>query len=100
MLEAVATLNNDDESLTVFAVNRGQEGPLPLEGDVRSFAGYEVVEHLILECEDLEATNTAKHPDSVTPHKGGGAAIKDGKLTALLPRLSWNVIRLSRSRTS
>ncbi len=100
LLEAVATLNNDDESLTVFAVNRGQEGPLSLEGDVRSFAGYEVVEHLVLEHEDLEATNTAKHPDSVTPHKGGDAAIQDGKLTALLPRLSWNVIRLSRSRTS
>jgi alpha-N-arabinofuranosidase len=100
LLEAVATLNNDDESLTVFAVNRGQEGPLSLEGDVRSFAGYEVVEHLVLEHEDLEATNTAKHPDSVTPHEGGDAAITDGKLTALLPRLSWNVIRLSRSRTS
>ncbi len=100
LLEAVATLNNDDESLTVFAVNRGQEGPLSLEGDVRSFAGYEVVEHLVLEHEDLEATNTAKHPDSVTPHKGGNAAIQDGKLTALLPRLSWNVIRLSRSRTN
>ena len=100
LLEAVATLNDGDESLTVFAVNRGQEGPLSLEGDVRSFAGYEVVEHLILECEDLKATNTAKHPDSVTPHKGGDAAIKDGKLIALLPRLSWNMIRLSSPRTS
>jgi alpha-L-arabinofuranosidase len=31
LLETVATLNNDDGSLTIFAVNRAQEGPLPLE---------------------------------------------------------------------
>jgi alpha-N-arabinofuranosidase len=70
-----------------------------LEGDVRSFAGYEVVEHLILEHENPKATNTAKHPNSVTPHKGDDAAVVDGRLKGLLPRLSWNVIRLSRSST-
>jgi alpha-N-arabinofuranosidase len=58
-----------------------------------------VVEHLVLEHEDPKATNTAKHPDNVTPHKGGDATIQDGRLTVLLPRLSWNVIRLSRSPT-
>ncbi len=99
LLETVATLNNDDGSLTIFAVNRAQEGPLPLEGDVRSFVGHEVVEHLVLEHKDPKATNTAKHPNSVMPHKGGDAAVLDGKLTALLPPLSWNVIRLSRSST-
>jgi alpha-N-arabinofuranosidase len=99
LLEAVATLNKDDGSFTLFAVNRDQESPLPLEGDIRSFAGYEVVEHLILEHEDPKATNTVEHLNSVTPHKGGDAAVLDGRLTALLPRLSWNVIRLSGSST-
>ena len=99
LLEAVATLNKDDGSVTIFAVNRDQEGPLPLEGDLRSFAGYEVAEHLILEHEDSKAKNTAKHPNNVTPHGSGDATMQDGKLTALLPRLSWNVIRLSRSST-
>ncbi len=58
---------------------------------------YEVIEHLVLEHEDPKATNTAKLPNSVMPHKGGDAAVVEGKLTALLPPLSWNVIRLSRS---
>ena len=97
LLETVATLNSDDGILTIFAINRDQERPLLLEGDVRSFVGYEVLEHLVLEHEDPEATNTAKHPNSVVPHKGGDAAVLDGGLTAQLPRLSWNVIRLSRS---
>jgi len=99
LLETVATMNTEDGSLTIFAVNRDQERPLPLEGDVRSFAGYEVLEHLVLEHENPKATNTAGHPDNVAPHKRGDAAVLDGRLTALLPRLSWNVIRLSRSST-
>jgi alpha-L-arabinofuranosidase len=94
LLEAVATLD-DDGSLTIFAVNRDQERPLPLEGDVRSFADYEVVEHLVLEHEDPKAINSAKHPNNVTPHVRDDSAVQDGRLTALLPRLSWNVIRLS-----
>ncbi len=97
LLETVATLNSDDGILTIFAINRDQERPLLLEGDVRSFVGYEVVEHLVLQHEDSKATNTAKHPNSVMPHKGGDAAVQDGELTARLPRLSWNVIHLSRS---
>jgi alpha-L-arabinofuranosidase len=70
LLETVATMNGDDSSLTIFAVNRDQERPLTLEGDVRSFVGYEVVEHLVLEHEDAKATNTARYPDNVTPHRG------------------------------
>lgn len=96
LLEAAATLNEDDGSLTIFAVNRDQEEQLPLEGDVRSFADYEVIQHLVLEHKDPKATNTAKHPNNVTPHKAGNTAVQDGRLTALLPQLSWNVIRLSR----
>ena len=95
LLEAIATFD-EGERLTIFAVNRGWEGPLPLESDLGSLAGYEVVEHIILEHEDSKARNTAEHPDNVVPHSGGDATVRDGKLTALLPALSWNVIRLSR----
>jgi alpha-L-arabinofuranosidase len=97
LLEAIATLDEGNEQLAIFAVNRSQGEPLSLEGDLRSLAGYEVVEHLVLEHEDPKARNTVEHPDNVVPRKGRDAAMRDGKLTALLPRLSWNVIRLSES---
>jgi alpha-L-arabinofuranosidase len=99
LLEAVATLNDDSGDLTLFAVNRDQEDSLSLEGDLRSFATYEVVEHLILQHNDPKATNTAKHPNNVAPHDGGDAAVLNGRLTAHLPRLSWNVIRMSQAST-
>jgi alpha-N-arabinofuranosidase len=40
-----------------------------------------VVEHLVLEHEDPKATNTARHPNNVAPHRGGDAAVLDGELT-------------------
>ncbi len=96
LLDAVATVDDEAETLTVFAVNRGQDGPLALEADVRAFPAYTVLDHLVLEHENPKAVNSASAPDAVVPHAGGDATARDGRLTALLPPLSWNVIRLGR----
>jgi alpha-L-arabinofuranosidase len=97
LLDAVAVLNEENEEMTIFCVNRGQDAPLPLEGDLRGVGAYRCVEHLVLEHADRLATNTSAQPDTVVPHNGGDAQLVDGRLTATLPRLSWNVIRLARS---
>jgi len=97
LLEAVATLDEAEERVTVFAVNRGQEGPLPLEGNLRCFGDLRVEEHLVLEHQNPKAANTLDHPDEVVPHGDGDAAIDGGRLIATLPKLSWNVIRLAKS---
>jgi alpha-N-arabinofuranosidase len=96
MLEATATFDEAAEQLTIFAVNRGQAEALPLEGDLRCLSGYDVIEHLVLEHQNPHAANTIDLPNEVTPHARGNAAVQDGCLTALLPRLSWNVIRMAR----
>jgi len=98
VLEAVATMDEEHGTLTIFAVNRNQDGMLPLEGDLRGFEGYRVVEHLVLEHRDPKATNRAGAPDSVAPHGNGDASIDRGALTATLPMLSWNVIRLAKPK--
>jgi alpha-N-arabinofuranosidase len=92
-LESVAVYNEEKEELTVFAVNRSLEQGLLFECDIRSFAGYRLLEHLVLEHADLKAVNTADE-EKVKPHNGGNASIADGTLTATLPKQSWNVIRL------
>jgi alpha-N-arabinofuranosidase len=94
-LEAVATWDEANESLTLFAVNRDLESALPLEGDLRAFPGYAVIEHTTLTHADLKATNTADHPNNVAPRANGDAQVSDGQLTAILPPASWNVIRLA-----
>ncbi len=39
--------------------------------------------------------NTVERPEEVVPHARGDAQLAEGRLVATLPRLSWNVIRLS-----
>jgi len=97
-LEAVATMDEEAEALTVFAVNRNLEESLALEGDVRDFADYVVVEHIVLEHANLKAVNTMDEPDNVVPHTSGRAKVEAGQLEALLPRASWNVIRLEKRK--
>ncbi len=96
LLQAVATLDPSSDDLTIFALNRDQTNPLPVTGDFRALPGYAVAEHIVLEHPDPNAANTADAPDTVTPHCGGDATISGGTLTATLPILSWNVIRLSK----
>jgi alpha-L-arabinofuranosidase len=98
LLDAVAVLDEEREELAVFAVNRDQGAALLLDGDMRGVTGYKVVEHIVLEHTDSKARNTAERPNEVVPHAGGDCKLVDGRLIATLPKLSWNVIRLARSR--
>ena len=97
-LEAMATQDEAKGELTIFAVNRSQQGPLQLAGDLRGMGHLRILEHIVIEHEDTKATNTAEQPNKVAPHLRGNAEIQGGKLSALLPRLSWNVIRVTAAR--
>ncbi|WP_445279556.1 arabinosylfuranosidase ArfA [Streptomyces sp. DSM 118148] len=84
-----------DGTVTVFAVNRGRTGPLPLEVTLNGLGLRAVTEHSALADADPDARNTLHDPERVTPHPVRGTALADGVLTAVLEPLSWNVIRLA-----
>jgi alpha-N-arabinofuranosidase len=98
LVDAIATIDDERETVTIFAVNRDQEEPITLTGDLRALDGYRVVEHLVLNHDDPKARNTVDTPNTVIPHDRGDAMLGGGNLSATLPKLSWNVIRLGRSR--
>jgi alpha-N-arabinofuranosidase len=94
-LEAVAVHNEENSEVTIFAVNRHLEEALPLELDLRSFGACRIIEHIVLENDDLKASNTLEAPDRVKPHTGGNATVSsNGQIQAALGKASWNVIRL------
>jgi alpha-L-arabinofuranosidase len=95
VLHATATFDDDTGDLCLFAVNRSTSETLPLTADVRGFGALQVAEHFVLADDDLQARNTAEHPDRVAPRPGQGARLDDGQLTVGLPPASWNVLRLS-----
>ena len=93
-LDSVWVMNEEEESLTIFAVNKDLQESMSLACDVRQFAGYQVKEHIVLTHSDLKAINTQEHPDNVVPVSGGNARIEDGVLQAELCDKSFHVIKL------
>lgn len=93
-IEAVAVLNEETTEITIFAVNRNQDESLALQANLNGFEGYKVKEHIVLESKDPKAVNSAEHPDTVVPHIV--EVVHEDDIIAVLPKLSWNVIRLQR----
>ena len=95
-LETVAVSNEESGELTVFAVNRNLEEPLLMNLDIKGFEGYTVKEHIVLECDDLKATNTVSNPGKVAPqNRNNTATVNGSEIEIKLEKASWNVIRLS-----
>ncbi|CAM3294445.1 alpha-N-arabinofuranosidase [Paenibacillus lupini] len=94
-VEAVAVHNEEHGEVTVFAVNRDLENAHNFEIDLRSFGAFRVIEHIVLENDDLQAVNTAANPDNVKPHTNGTAKLEqNGTIETSLGKASWNVIRI------
>jgi len=95
VLHAVATHDEETGATTVFAVNRSVDAPLALSADTRALGSVRLVEASSLAGDDPYARNTADDPDRVSPSPNPSAVVDGGTLRALLPPMSWNVIRLS-----
>jgi alpha-N-arabinofuranosidase len=64
-LESVVVYNQDQAQITIFAVNRNSEENLNLESKLNGFNDYKVIEHIVLEHEDIKAVNTENDPENV-----------------------------------
>lgn len=63
--------------------------------DIRSFKGFDVVEHIVLESDNPKATNTFQD-EQVKPHAKGESFTEEGKVVGIFPKMSWNIIRLQK----
>ncbi|WP_067965054.1 arabinosylfuranosidase ArfA [Nocardiopsis trehalosi] len=95
VLDAVATHDPGNGAAAVFAVNRSTDHPLTLDIDLRGLDAERVTECLTLSDDDVYATNTAEDPDRVRPRPNKDTTLSGGRLTAVLPPVSWTVIRLA-----
>ena len=92
-IEAIGVINEDETQMTVFAVNRSLNERIDLEIDLSNFEKIELIEHIVLEHEDMKAINTAEKPYNVIPNMMGKTKLQLNKAIASLPKHSWNVIR-------
>ncbi|MEK5379422.1 arabinosylfuranosidase ArfA [Niallia sp. FSL W8-0635] len=96
-VDSAAVYNEETEELTIFAVNRDLEESITLESNIRSFEGYQFMEHIVLENDNLKAVNTA-FEQSIIPKKSFEYEMENGILKIKLNKKSWNVIRLKKQR--
>jgi alpha-N-arabinofuranosidase len=94
--EGIMILNKAGNELNFFAVNKYSEN-CDCTCSLQGFEGFSVIEHIVLDHEDLFAVNTADNQDNVKPHAAEGSAVSDGELRVVLPKYSWNVIRMKKN---
>ncbi len=88
-VDSSVVYNEERGELTVFAVNRNMDEQMDVSLNLEEFGQFKCVEHMVLNHDDMKATNSLEHPDNVVPHKGSGAA--EGVVT--LEPHSYNMIR-------
>ncbi len=93
-IESVAVLSEEEDIVTVFAVNRDTARTMSTAIDLRSFTDHaEVIYASTMAGFPLDAVNTEGH-EAVRPCEMGIAEAEGGIVTAELPSASWNVIRV------
>ena len=95
-LDSVVIMNEEEETVTVFAVNKSLDEDMELNCELRQFADYHIVEQIAMSNPDMKAVNTEAEPFNVVPTVSGSVKIEDGKLSGILGKHSWNMIRLAK----
>lgn len=96
-IESVAVYNEETEEVVVFAVNRNIEEDCELTIDMRSFSDYSLLEHIVMENDDLKATNSLLKENVFPVTKNERTTVDNGVVTSILHKASWNVIRFSKN---
>jgi len=96
VLDVIAVENEEESELTIFAVTKDMDSDVLTNFSLREFEGYEPIEHIVLQNDDLKAFNSINQPDAVTPVRKPLPKADAGALEVVFPRLSWNVLRLKK----
>ena len=94
-VDAVATHDASSHRAVLFVVNRSVDQAVELQADVRGVQPVALVEALTLADGDIRATNTELTPNRVTPRVLDGVTLTGGTIHAVLPPVSWSMLRLS-----
>lgn len=92
-LDSVVIWNEEEDSLTIFAVNKDLKDDMKMTCDLHQFEAYHVDEHVVLTHPDFKAVN-GEDRENVTPQNNGVSTLANGRLTAILGKHSWNMIRM------
>ena len=93
-IQAAAAFNEEEGEMTVFVVNADDGESHELALDVSAFDGWKFAEHQALfTANPAEDYNDYDNPEAIVPKTVAETACRNGQVTAVLPPLSWNMLR-------
>lgn len=95
-LDSVCIANEEEETMTIFVLNKDLDDSVELSCDLRQYEGYMVKSHVVLAHPDLKAENTEANPNNVVPSNNGNGKVDGGILRAVLGEKSFHMIRLGK----
>ena len=95
-LDSVCIWDEENDALTIFAVNKSLDEDMEVSCDLRQFEECRLAEHIVLTNDDMKAVNTEADPNHVTPTHSDATKLENGKMHTVLGKHSWNVIRLTK----
>jgi alpha-N-arabinofuranosidase len=96
-LKMAAVEDPETGAITIFALNRHLEEPMPLDVALKGYGKPSLIEALQLRHDDLQATNTKDRPQNVSPTALKDVSLSAGRVQATLAPASWNMIRVGKS---
>ena len=96
-LKLAAVEDPSSGAITLFALNRHLDEPMPLSVALRGFGTPALLDALQLKHANLKATNTKDKPNRVAPTALKDIALHADRMQATLAPASWNMIRLERA---
>jgi alpha-N-arabinofuranosidase len=93
IIHSAATHDPETGEISLFILNYSQDHDVEIDLDLRSFGEVNLIEHIIMNGNDLHAKNTFEEPDKVIPKKQKITSLKGKNFNIMLPKLSWNMLR-------
>lgn len=95
LVDAIATHDPESGALAVFLVNRGVEEEAEVTLDLGSLLEGRTVAASTLADDDVYAANSLETPDRVVPQPNERVSVEAGRLTIVLPAVSWTTLTVS-----
>jgi alpha-N-arabinofuranosidase len=92
-IDSASAWDKENNTLTVFAINRNENESYGLNVDIKGFEGYTNVEHFEMFCTDdeLDKVSSVDNQEMFLPKKNTTGELKDGVYSVSVNPLSWNV---------
>ena len=97
-LEGIATYDVENETMTVFVVNKSLDDSAVLDVNLMDFDGYKPIAFISMDGYDKNAINGFDN-SCVKPHKNAVPVMDGSIMTVQLKPFSWNVIRLKKNES-